>query len=55
MYTNSEILQYESVSLLCSCVFVWRLPKEMTSQMQSRMREIGKLPLPTTLTNGGFK
>ena len=38
-----------------SCVFVWRLPAEMTSQMQARLREMGRLPLHTTLTNGGLK
>ncbi|XP_053396719.1 mitogen-activated protein kinase-binding protein 1-like isoform X2 [Mercenaria mercenaria] len=35
------------------CIFVWRLPQEMTSQMQNRLKEMGQI-LPH-ITNGGLK
>ncbi|XP_060582895.1 mitogen-activated protein kinase-binding protein 1-like [Ruditapes philippinarum] len=35
------------------CIFVWRLPQDMTNQMQSRLKEMGQI-LPH-LTNGSIK
>ena len=26
------------------CIFVWRLPSDMTKTMRSRMEELGKMP-----------
>ncbi|KAK3093427.1 hypothetical protein FSP39_015602 [Pinctada imbricata] len=39
-----------------SCIFVWRLPTEMTKQMQNKLEELGQLPLQAinTSVNNSF-
>ncbi|KAK3598656.1 hypothetical protein CHS0354_020413 [Potamilus streckersoni] len=37
------------------CIFVWRLPVEMTKQIQSRLKELDKLPLGVSLNSVSSK
>ena len=35
----------------CRCIFVWRLPSDMTKTMRSRMEELGKMPQEETFAS----
>ena len=37
--------------LYCRCIFVWRLPSDMTKTMRSRMEELGKMPQEETFAS----
>ena len=38
----SKCLSANMVLFLCRCIFVWRLPPEVTEHMHSRLVELGK-------------